>query len=219
MQQMNEADIYNYLIKDGDSLASIRKNTEMLRQRFKTEYERTAHTLKELDPHNQDRHEAEASRIRESNSQSLDRVLMHIAATSPQKMPLPVEAINRASEAARVPKAKAKAVLSVPVILFAAFPAALFYEVILVCSIGAIVVVAAIVNAVFFKIDTSGLVAVVSELDRWLIAKVVYGICYIVGVVVGFSHIRGGGTLGEAFNMLFTEPLLNLLSGVSGGKK
>ena len=219
MPAMNEAEVYRYLTQDGDSVSAIKKNAEMLRQQFTIEYQRVTHALSQYEPYNQDRHTAEAQRILHENNGSLDRVLMHIASTSPQKMPLPVEAINRASEAARVPKAKAKAVLSIPVILFAAFPAALFYEVVLVLSIGAIVVVAAIVNAVFFKIDTSGLVAGVSELDRWLIVKVVYGICYIVGVVVGFGHIRGGGTLGEAFNMLFTEPLLYLLSFGSNGKK
>lgn len=217
MQRMSEADIYNRLTKDGDSLPAIKKNTEMLRQEFTIESQRVAHNLSQLDPHNKDRHEAEAQRIYQENNAVLDRVLMQIASTSPQKMSLPVEAINRASQAAKVPKAQAKAVLSLPVILFCAFPAALFYEVVLVLAVGAIVVVAAIINHFVFQIDTSGIVASATALDRWLIAKVIYGICYVIAVIVGFSHIRGGGTIGEAFNMLFTEPILYLLSLVGGG--
>lgn len=219
MQMMSETDIYNRLTKDGDSLPAIKKNTEMLRQEFTIESQRVAHTLSQLDPHNKDRHEAEAQRIYQENNAALDRVLMQVASTTPQKMPLPIEAINRASEKTQIPKNQAKAFLSLPLILFCAFPAALFYEVVLIFLVGAIVVVAAIVNHFIFHIDTSSIVATAKEFDRWLIAKVVYGICYFVAVIIGFSHIRGGGTVGEAFNMLFMEPIVELLSIVGGGKR
>ena len=222
MQQMSEADIYNRLTKDGDSLTVIKKNTEMLRQEFTIESQRVAHTLSQLDPHNKERHEAEAQRIYQENNAVLDRVLMQIASTSPQKMPSPIEAINKASKAANVPKNQAKAVLSAPIILFAAFPAALFYEVVFIFGVGAIVVVAAIVNYFIFKIDTSGLTASLKGPDvkpmAILLFKLLYGICYVIAVVMGFKHLRKGGTLSEAFNMLFFEPLENLMSIFSGGK-
>lgn len=222
MQRMSEADIYKRLTKDGDSLPAIKKNTEMLRQEFTIESQRVAHNLSQLDPHNKDRHEAEAQRIYQENNAVLDRVLMQIASTSPQKMSLPVEAINRASQAAKVPKAQAKAVLSVPVILFAAFPAALFYEVVFIFAVGAIVVVAAIINHFIFKIDISGITPSFRDPDTKAMAvmllKLLYGICYAIAAIIGFKHIRKGGTIGEAFNMLFTEPLTNLMSIFSGGK-
>ncbi len=219
MPAMTEAEVYQYLTKDGDSLPAIKKNTEMLRQHFTIESQRVVHTLSQLDPHNSDRHEAEAQRIYQENNAALDRVLMQVASTTPQKLPLLIDTLNDASKKTQIPKNQAKAFLSLPLILFCAFPAALFYEVVLILLVGAIVVVAAIVNHFIFHLDTSSIVATAKEFDRWLIAKVVYGICYFFAVIIGFSHIRGGGTVGEAFNMLFLEPLVELLSVVGGGKK
>lgn len=222
MQRMSEADIYNRLTKDGDSLPTIKKNTEMLRQEFTIESQRVAHTLSQLDPNNKDRHEAEAQRIYQENNAALDRVLMQIASTTPQKMPSTIEAINRASKAANVPKNQAKAVLSMPVILFAAFVSALFYEFVFVFGVAIIGVVAALIGHFIFKIDTSGLLSSFwgpdSKSTLILLLKLIYGICYVIAVVVGFRHLRKGGTLGEAFEMLFWEPLIYLMSLFGGGK-
>lgn len=224
MPAMNEAEVYQYLTKDGDALGTIKKNTEMLRQHFTIESQRVAHALSQLDPHNQDRHAAEADRILHENNGTLDRVLMQIASTSPQKMSLPDEAINKASIATKVPKAQAKAVLSFPVILFAAIPAGLLYAVGVAFAIGLVVAVAAIVNALVFKMDVSGITASLKGLDYWFIGKIWYGIWYVVAVVSGFMSVRSGATLWETFNMLFFEPLSELLdlAGAatgSGGKK
>lgn len=222
MQRMSEADIYNRLTKDGDSLPAIKKNTEMLRQEFTIESQRVAHTLSQLDPHNKDRHEAEAQRIYQENNSSLDRVLMQIASTTPQKMPSTIEAINKASTAANVSKNQAKTVLFMPVILFASFVSALFYEFVFVFAVAIIAVVAAVIGHFIFKMDISGIFSgVLGQENRptlILLLKLIYGICYAAAVVVGFRHLRKGGTLGEAFNMLFWEPLTYLMSLFGGGK-
>ena len=87
----------------------------------------------------------------------------------------------------------------------------------------AIVVVALIVSYFIFKMDASGFIkSSLSGSDAKpmaiLLFKLLYGICYVIAVVVGFRHLRKGGTLSEAFNMLFFEPLENLMSMFSGGK-
>lgn len=223
MHRMSEADIYSYLTRNGDSLTAIKKNTEMLRQEFTIESQRVAHNLSQLDPYNKDRHEAEAQRIYQENNAALDRVLMEIASTSPQEMPSTIEAINRASRAAKVPKNLAKAVLSLPIILFAAFPAALFYEVIFLFVVGAIVVVLLIINSFIFKIAvpeiTDSFFSIENKLAAFSLLKLLYGVCYVIAVGVGFRHLRKGVTLMDTFFILFMEPLVNLLSMFNGGKR
>lgn len=221
MPAMDEAEVYQYLTKDGDSIGSIKKNTEMLRQHFTVESQRVAHGLSQLDPNNKERHSAEAERLLHENNGTLDRVLMRIVSTSPQQMPLPVEVINRASEVTKVPKNQAKAVLSFPVILFAAIPAGLLFAVGIAFIIGAIVAIAAIVNAFVFKMDVSGIRASLKGLDYWFIGKIWYGIWYVVAVVAGFMNVRRGATLWETFNTLFFEPLSQLadIAGAATGSK
>lgn len=222
MQRMAESDIYNRLTKDGDSLPAIRKNTEMLRQEFTIEAQRVTHTLSQLDPHNKDRHEAEAQRIYQENNAALDRVLMQVASTTPQKMPLPIETINRVSEKTQIPKNQAKALLSLPLILFCAFPAALFWGVVFVFVVGVVVLVGAFIGHFVFDVQVSGVVrGMISllESDKYLGAKILYGIFYFIAVILGFSHVRGGGTIGEVFLTLFVEPVTNLLSMLGGGGK
>ena len=146
----------------------------------------------------------------------LDRVLMHIASTSPQKMPLPVEAMNKASEATKIPKNQAKAVLTFPFVLFAAFPAALLYTVALFCIVGMIALVALVVNAFTLKMDISNIRESVTAVGFWAIAKVTYWICYVLAVFFGFSHVRSGGSFWEVFEELFLNPIGSLAEMFNG---
>lgn len=210
MPAMNEAEVYQYLTKDGDSVGTIKKNTEMLRQHFTIESQRVAHALSQLDPYNQERHAAEAQRIYHENNGVLDRVLMQIASTSPQQMPLPIEAINKASEMTGIPKDKAKAVLSIPVILIAAFPAALLYTIGFIFAVGLVGFILAIINALTLKIDFSGMINP-ETVDSWLVVKVLYWIAYALAAIYGFAQVRGGGGLMAVVEELFLDPVLYIL--------
>ena len=216
MPAMNESEVYQYLTQNGDSLPAIKKNTEMLRQHFTIEAQRVAHALSQLDPYNKDRHQVEAQRIYQENNAALDRVLMHIASTTPQKMPIPVEGINKASVAAKIPKNQAKAVLTFPFVLFMAFPAALFYTIALFVVVGLVVLVALVVNAFTLKMDISGMKEAVATVGFWVIAKITYWICYVFAVFLGFSHVRGGGSFGEVFMELFLNPITSLAEMFNG---
>ena len=152
---MTEAEVYQYLTKDGDSLGTIKKNTEMLRQYFSTEAERVTHSLAQLDPHNKDRHAAEAQKIFQESNIVLDRVLMQIASTSPQELPLPIEAMNKASSITQVPKNQAKAILALPLILIAAIPAALLYSIVVIGTIWIVSFFAETLNRFTLKMDMS----------------------------------------------------------------
>lgn len=216
MPAMTEAEVYQHLTKDGDSLGAIKKNTEMLRQHFTIESQRVAHALSQLDPHNQDRHAAEAERIFHENNGVLDRVLMQIASTSPQKMSMPVEAINKASATANVSKNQAKAVLSFPIVLFAALPAGLLYAFASALSVALVFGVAYVVNMFTLKLDIASWTAGLNQVDGWFWAKVWYVIWYVVAVVQGFRKVRSGASLWETFNELFFEPIFAMLSSGKG---
>lgn len=213
MSAMNEAEVYQKLTKDGDSLAAIKKNTEMLRQHFTVESQRVAHNLSQLDPNNKERHSAEAERILHENNGVLDRVLMEIASKSPQKMPLPVEAINKASEATKIPRNQAKAVISFPVVLFAALPAAVFYTMISIIAVVAVLFVALVADDILLKIGLKEWLANYKDIDKKLVIKVWVSVCYIVAVIRGYMMIRRGGTIREMFNELFSKSLIEILPG------
>lgn len=93
-----EAQIYDFITKDGKSLDSIRKNTQTLRDQLADEEEKRVHALITLDPQNKDRHERESARISEEKNQKLDEVLMRIAQNTPVELPLHREAMLEASK-------------------------------------------------------------------------------------------------------------------------
>jgi hypothetical protein len=208
MPAMTEAEIYERLTKDGESLQAIRKNTEMLRQHFTVEAQRVAHALSQLDPHNQDRHAAEAQRIHQDNNAVLDRVLMQIASTTPQQLPLSVEAINKASVKANVSKDQVRAVLSFPLILFAALPLGAAYAIgSALCIFIAGFVISFVSGLLKIRIslpNTSGLPA---TFIVW------FFIWYAVAAYQGFSKVRSGQSIPQTFFELFFEPILMLLKG------
>lgn len=98
MQEISEAEIYDFITKNGKDVDSIRKNTQLMRDRLEEEKERRIHSLSKFDPQNRDRHEREASRIFEGKSRKLDDALMQIAENSPAQLPLHREAMLGASK-------------------------------------------------------------------------------------------------------------------------
>lgn len=97
MQEMSETEIYEFITKSGNDQDSIRKNTRQLREKLADEKERRVHSLTQLDPDNQDRHEREAERIFEEKNRKIDTVLLQIADKSSVKLPLTREATLKAS--------------------------------------------------------------------------------------------------------------------------
>lgn len=98
MQEMSEAEIYDFLTKDGADLNSIRKKTQVLRDELAAEQEKRVHALSKFDPQNQERHEREAARIFEEKSRKLDEILMRIAEGSSMQLPIHREAVLEASK-------------------------------------------------------------------------------------------------------------------------
>lgn len=94
-----EAEIYEFIIKDGKDMDSLRRNTQTLRDQLVEEEEKRVLALSKIDPQNKERHEREAARIFEEKSRKLDEVLMGIAENSTVKKPLPDDVITGASRA------------------------------------------------------------------------------------------------------------------------
>lgn len=88
MEEMEEPEIYSFIIKDGESFDSIRQNAMKLRERIADERERRIHKLTQLDPDNKGRHKREAERIYEEKNRKIDTVLLQVADSSDAKLPL-----------------------------------------------------------------------------------------------------------------------------------
>jgi hypothetical protein len=97
MPDMTEAEIYAFIIKDGDNQEAIRTNTRQLREALEDERERRVHSLTRLDPDNQGRHLAESARIFEEKNRKIDSALLQIADQSSVKLPITREAALKAS--------------------------------------------------------------------------------------------------------------------------
>lgn len=97
MSEMSEADIYNFIIKDGTNPEDIRKNTQKLRETLEDEMERRIHSLTQLDPDNRGRHERESGRIFEEKNRKIDSVLLKIAENASVQLPLSREAALKVS--------------------------------------------------------------------------------------------------------------------------